>query len=311
MKLVSLVVPVYFEEACILRFIEEVDAVFSLLKERYQHEYIFVDDGSRDNTVGLIKKEALTNTHIKLIELSYNHGKQLAVTAGITYAKGDYLLYMDPDLQDPPDEIPRFIEEIEKGFDLVFGKRQEKKDSFINVVLSGLFWWVLDKFTGLNIPKGIAVMRIFNRRFAASFLKYNEQSRFIEGMFMHIGLKQTTLEIKQRERFAGVSKFNFNRKMKLAFDAIFDFSEIPLKMAVRLGFYLMFSAFFALITIVVLRLFFIQFQLGWPSIIITIIGATGVLLFFIGLAAIYIGKIYKEVKARPLFSIKEMTNFYE
>jgi dolichol-phosphate mannosyltransferase len=124
-------------------------------------------------------------------------------------------------------------------------------------------------------------------------------------------MKQTTIEISQRERFAGVSKFNFKRKMRLAFDAIFDFSEIPLKLAVRLGFYLMFTAFIALITIVLLRLFFIQFQLGWPSIIITIIGATGILLFFIGLTAIYIGRIYKEVKSRPLFSIKEMTNFHE
>ena len=311
MKLVSLVVPVYFEEDCILRFIEEVDAVFKKLDNRYRHEFVFIDDGSEDKTVALIKQEAGNKPHVKLLELSYNHGKQLAVTAGIQHAQGDYLLYMDPDLQDPPEEIPRFLEEIEKGFDLVFGKREEKKDSFVNVQLSNLFWWVLEYFTGLNIPKGVAVMRIFNRRFAQQFLKYNEQSRFIEGMFMHVGMKQTTLIIKQRERFAGVSKFNFKRKMRLAFDAIFDFSEIPLKMAVRLGFYLMLSAFVALITIVVLRLFFIRFQLGWPSIIITIIGATGILLFFIGLAAIYIGKIYKEVKARPLFSIKEMTNFHE
>ncbi|MDP2385476.1 MAG: glycosyltransferase family 2 protein [Bacteroidota bacterium] len=311
MKTISLVVPVFYEEDCILQFIKEVKEAFAKLNHQYKYEFVFIDDGSRDKTTELIKGEAAKDPQIKLIEFSYNHGKQWAVTAGIKYATGDYMIYMDPDLQDPPEEIHRFIEEIEKGFDLVFGIRKEKKDNVVNVLFSKIFWWVLEKFTGLKLPKGIAVMRIFNRKFADKFLTYPEQNRFIEGIFMHVGLKQTTIEIQQRDRFAGVSKFNFRRKMKLAFDAIFDFSELPLKMAVKFGFYLMFLSILALLTIVVLRLFFIKFQIGWPSIIITIIGATGILLYFIGVLAIYIGRIYKEVKARPLFSIKELTNINE
>ncbi|MBA3704404.1 MAG: glycosyltransferase family 2 protein, partial [Bacteroidetes bacterium] len=235
-KKISLVVPVYFEEECILQFIKETEDVLNVLNMEY--EIVFIDDGSSDQTVNLIKRAAETKTFIKLIELSYNHGKQAAVTAGITYASGDYLLYMDPDLQDPPIEIPRFIEEISKGYDLVFGIRKEKIDGLLNKIFSKLFWSVLGKFTGLQIPKGLAVMRIFNRKFANKFLEYPEQNRFIEGIFMHIGMKQATLLIEQRERFAGTSKFNFKRKMRLAFDAIFDFSEIPLKMSVRLGFLL-------------------------------------------------------------------------
>jgi glycosyltransferase involved in cell wall biosynthesis len=311
MKVVSLVVPVYFEEDCILQFITEVKESFKTIEANYQYEFVFVDDGSKDKTVELIRAQAKDDKQIKLVEFSYNHGKQAAVSAGIKYATGDYMIYMDPDLQDPPEEIPRFIAEIEKGYDLVFGKRIEKKDKFINVIFSKIFWWVLEKFTGLKLPRGLAVMRIFNRKFASRFLSYGEQNRFIEGIFLHIGLKQHVIEVAQRERFAGVSKFNFKRKMTLAFDAIFDFSELPLKMAVRLGFYLMMLAVLALISIVVARLFFIQFQLGWPSIIITIIGATGILLFFIGILAIYIGRIYKEVKSRPLFSVKELTNINE
>jgi dolichol-phosphate mannosyltransferase len=311
MKVVSLVVPVYFEEDCILQFISEVRASFKTIETNYQYEFVFVDDGSKDKTVELIKDQAKNDKQIKLIEFSYNHGKQAAVSAGIKYATGDYMIYMDADLQDPPQEIPRFIEEIEKGYDLVFGIRKEKKDSFVNVILSKFFWWILEKFTGLKLPRGLAVMRIFNKKFASRFLSYVEQNRFIEGMFLHVGLKQQVIEVEQRERFAGVSKFNFKKKMTLAFDAIFDFSELPLKMAVRLGFYLMILAVLALISIVVARLFFIEFQVGWASTIIIITGATGVLLFFIGILAIYIGRIYKEVKSRPLFSVKELTNIYE
>src|ERR1700757_3086423 len=311
MKKISLVVPVFYEQECILQFIKEVKNIFEILEGKYLYEFVFVDDGSQDNTCDLVKKEAETDSNIKLIEFSYNHGKQWAVSAGIKYATGDFMIYMDPDLQDPPEEIPRFIEEIEKGYDLVFGIRKERRDSLINVIFSKLFWWVLEKFTGLKIPTGIAVMRIFNKKFARRFLSYPEQNRFIEGIFMHVGLKQTAIEVSQRERFAGVSKFNFRRKMRLAFDAIFDFSELPLKMAVKLGLYLIIISITALFSIVIARLFFVQFQLGWPSIIITILGSVGILLFFIGIIAIYIGRIYKEVKARPLYSIKQLTNINE
>ncbi|MDT0556048.1 glycosyltransferase family 2 protein [Patiriisocius hiemis] len=305
-KTLSLVVPVYFEEAVISRFILEVAEALNEIDIVY--EIVFIDDGSTDNTVGLIKKEAKKNTAIKLIELSYNHGKQAALTAGITYAKGDYLLYMDPDLQDPPKEIIRFITEIEKGYDLVFGVRKEKKDTFINSIFSKIFWSVLRRFTGLKIPKGLAVMRIFNRKFANKFLEYKEQNRFIEGIFMHIGMKQTSIKIEQRERFAGTSKFNFKRKMNLAFDAIFDFSELPLKFAVKLGSFLIFIGVLLLLVLIFLKLYLINFQSGWPSLIGALIVATGLQLFFIGIAALYIGKIYKESKSRPLFSVLELTN---
>lgn len=298
--------PVYFEQECILQFIKEVEEVLVTLPMDY--EIVFVDDGSTDQTVMLIKEKAKNNSFIKLVELSYNHGKQAAVTAAITYSSGNYMIYMDPDLQDPPLEIPNFINEIEMGFDLVFGIRKEKMDGLMNKLFSSIFWSTLDKFTGLKLPKGIGVMRIFNRKFANKFLEYPEQNRFIEGIFMHIGMKQGTLLIGQRERFAGVSKFNFKRKMHLAFDAIFDFSEIPLKMAVRLGFILSVAGFLFLLGILIAKLFIINFQAGWPSIMSAIILGTGLQLFFIGIAAIYIGRTYKETKKRPLFSVKELTN---
>jgi dolichol-phosphate mannosyltransferase len=306
MKKLSLVVPVYFEEACIEQFILETTTILQTLSVDY--EIVFIDDGSQDQTVPLIKKTAAVNKRIKLIELSYNHGKQAALSAGIKFASGDYLLHMDPDLQDPPEEIPRFLEAIEAGYDLVFGIRREKRDTLVNTLLSKLFWYILNRFTGLNIPTNLAVMRIFNRQFADRFLSYGEQNRFIEGIFMHIGMKRTTLLINQNERYAGVSKFNFRRKIKLALDAILDFSEMPLTMAVRLGLLLSLAGFMGILAILLLKLVLVDFQAGWPSVLSLLLVGFGVQLFFIGIAAIYIGRIYRETKQRPIFSVKEMTN---
>lgn len=305
-KLLSLIVPVYFEEDCIVQFIKETSEV--LHQNNISYEIIFIDDGSSDQTIPLIKNEILTNKRIRLIELSYNHGKQAAFSAGVANAKGDWMLYMDPDLQDPPKEIPRFLDEAMKGYDLVFGIRKEKRDSFFNRLFSRVFWWTLEKFTGLKIPKGLAVMRIFNRKFANQFLQYKEQNRFIEGIFMHVGMKRSTIQIEQRERFAGVSKFNFKRKMQLAFNAIFDFSDLPLKLATRFGIFLIVLGFLSMIGVIIARIF-IVFQTGWPSLYCILITGFGIQLFFLGIVGKYVGNIYKESKARPLFSIREMHNF--
>lgn len=305
MKKISLVVPVFFEQEVILQFLKETKEELEKLPVEY--EYIFVDDGSKDNTVSLIKQQAQLDKRIKLVVFSYNHGKAFAATAAFQHATGDYLLYMDPDLQDPPKEIPRLYNEIEKGYDLIWGIRKEKQDKFINKLFSKIFWHTLNKYTGLAIPKGIAVMRIFTKKFAEELIKYNETNRFLEGLFYKVSMNYTTLEIEQRERFAGTSKFNFSRKMNLAFDAIFDFSELPLKFSVKLGMFVSALGVLGLISIFIGKLFF-NFQSGWPSIASLILFGMGIQLFFIGIVSIYIGRIYKEVKGRPLYSVKERIN---
>lgn len=303
---ISLVVPVYFEESCIAQFIAECRAVLATMDVDY--EFVFIDDGSTDRTVAIIREFAAHDRRIKLIEFSYNHGKQAAVSAGIRYASGDYLLYMDPDLQDPPEEIPRFLDCIRQGFDLVFGVRREKKDSLVNRLFSRLFWAVLRRFTGLDLPRNLAVMRIFSRRFADQFLRYAEQNRFIEGIFMHVGMKRTSLTIEQRERFAGESKFNFRRKVRLAFDAILDFSELPLTLAVKLGVLISCLGFLATLVVGILKLTVVNFEAGWPSLLSLLLVGLGVQLFFLGIVALYTGRIYRESKGRPLFSIMATTN---
>lgn len=304
--LLSLVVPVYFEEECVTEFMDQVQRVLDPMELRY--EIVFVDDGSTDRTCEIIRGKALSDHRIKLIEFSYNHGKQAAVTAGIRHARGDYLLYMDPDLQDPPAEIPRFIEKLAQGYDVVYGIRREKRDSLLNRLYSRAFWWILRKFTGLPIPPGLAVMRIFNRRFADTFLQYGEQNRFIEGIFMHIGMRSSTLMIEQAPRFSGVSKFNLRRKLNLAMDAILDFSEIPLKSTVKIGIFLSFLGFASIIGVAALKLLGLVNQAGWASILSLSLLAFGAQLFFLGIIALYVGRIYRETKGRPLYSIRALTN---
>ena len=304
--LLSLVVAVYYEEECIQHFIKAVQTELDRLG--YKYEIIFIDDGSTDRTVELIKEAASTDNCIKLIEFSYNHGKEAAVTAGIQHASGDYILMMDPDLQDPPAEIGRFVDEIQEGYDLVFGIRKDRQDSLITKIFSSVFWWTLDKFTALDIPRPLAVMRIFNRRFADKFCEYSEANRFIEGLFMNVGMKRTQIEIEHHERFAGKSKYNFKRKMQLALKAIFDYSDLPLKIATRFGAILIGLSFLTLAALVFLRLFVMDFQLGWPSVFCMLLFGFGLQLFFFGLIGKYVGNIYREVKARPLYSISETTN---
>jgi glycosyltransferase involved in cell wall biosynthesis len=307
MKKLSLVVPVYYEQEVILQFLKETKIELDKLPIIY--EYIFVDDGSKDRTIDIIKEQAKTDDRIKLVVFSYNQGKAFAVSAAIAHASGDYLLYMDPDLQDPPHEITRFLDEIEKGYDLVWGVRRIKKDSFINVIFSKFFWKILRRYTGLQIPNEIAVMRMFNREFANEFLRFNEANRFIEGIFITISKKYTTIEIEQRKRFAGKTKFNFSRKLKLAFDAIFDFSELPLQMTVKSGMIIIGIGLMSIFSLLIIKLFYIDFQTGWASIISIIITIFGIQLFFMGIISLYIGRIYKEVKQRPLYSIKEKIGF--
>ena len=305
-KLLSLVVPVYNEEECILEFISQVRS--ELDDSPLHYEIVFADDGSTDNTVELIRGEIGNDSRIRLVELSYNHGKQAALTAAVTYSNGDYLIYMDPDLQDPPKEISRFIAKIEEGYDLVFGVRESKEAGFVDVLFSKVFWLILDVFTGLKLPRPLAVMRIFNRDFANRFLDYKESNRFIEGIFMHIGMRQATLVIRQKQRFAGKSKYNFARKLRLAKDAILDYSELPLKLATRVGIILVITSLLAVLTLTILRLFFIDFQLGWPSLICTLWFGFGINLLFLGVIGSYVGKIYSESKHRPLFSTQRLTN---
>jgi dolichol-phosphate mannosyltransferase len=303
----SVVIPVYCEEHCIVRCIyESIRILDSVLSD---YEVIFVDDGSTDRTVEVILEYAATNPRLSLIELSRNHGKPAALTAGIRYARGQRILLMDPDLQESPAEIPRFMAKMDEGFDLVFGIRKARQDGLLTTVASKSFWWLLDRMTGLSVPKNLSAMRMFNYAFRERFLEYDESSRFIEGIMLHAGMRQATITVAHAQRTEGESRFTFRRKVSLALTAILDFSSIPLWLAIRFGILLTGLGFTLAIGLIIARLCFQEFQLGWPSLVVTMITGFGLQILFTGIVGVYIGQTFIESKKRPTFSVRKVTGF--
>ena len=302
----SLIVCLYFEEECVEEFVRQVQ---SELKSTAMHwEIIFVDDGSRDRTVPIVSELAVKDPRIKLVVLSRNYGKEAAITAGIAYATGKVMILMDPDLQDPPDRILDFYTECMEGHDLVWGVRQQQSRGLIEQLFSALFWKTLRGMTGLPIPIDVAVMRSFSKRFADAFLLFPESCRFIEGVFASIGFDTTTLEVENRPRFAGKSKFNFSKRISLAAKAITAFSDRPLTITISAGAVgLLISLGFA-IYMLCQKLFLNIGLNGWTSTIAAIVFMGSLNLITIGLTGLYVGRVYREVKGRPVYLVKDTWN---
>lgn len=305
---ISLIVALYYEEDCVEEFVRSVRA--ELDHTELSYEIVFTDDGSTDRTIEIVQGMAAADDRIKLVQLARNYGKEVAVTAGIEHARGEYLLMMDVDLQDPPDRIVDFYHKIREGegHDIVFGIRERKNDTFLRSLFSQFFWWFLNTLTGLKIPTGLAVMRIFNRKFAAEFLRFSERIRFIEGIFVSIGLRQTTMLIENRERFAGVSKFNFSRRMKLAVNAILAFSNRPLEVATGFGLSMLGLTTLTGIYFLSRRLFFGIGMQGWTSLTLFVLFMGSIQIILLGIMGNYVGRIYTESKARPLYSVQQRIN---
>lgn len=302
----SIIVCLYCEEECVEEFVQQVFE--ALAEQSLRWEMIFVDDGSTDKTVPLVADLARRHSQIRLIALSCNHGKEAAITAGVTYAAGEYMILMDPDLQDPPFRIMDFYKKANEGFDLVWGIRQQQSRGLGERIASLLFWRSLRGLTGLAIPTDVAVMRAFNRRFATAFLQFPERNRFIEGVFATIGMKTTTMAVENQPRFAGRSKFTVMKRIRLATKAITSFSDRPLLMTIAAGaFGLMLSSGFTAY-LFARKLFFDVGLTGWTSTIAAIVFMGSLNLITVGLTGLYVGRIYREVKGRPIFIVKDTWN---
>lgn len=303
----SLIVALYFEEECVQEFVRRVRE--ALDSSGVSYEIVFADDGSRDRTVALVEAMAAADSRIKLLVLSRNHGKEAALTAAIHHARGEYLVMMDPDLQDPPERILDFYRAIrEDECDLVWGVRKEYSTSWTSRLGSRLFWAVLNGFTGLPIPHDLAVMRIFNRAFAEEFMRYGERVRFIEGIFMSVGMRQTTLPVENHPRFAGRSKFDWRRRIRLAVNAILAFSDRPLQLSVSIGLMMLAGSFAYGIYAFLRRLVWGIGLTGWTSTVIFVLFVGGIQVVLLGIIGNYVGRIYTEVKQRPIFAIRKKVN---
>jgi dolichol-phosphate mannosyltransferase len=303
--LLSIVVPAFNE-------LDNLAALYARVSEQAGRigrpwELVLVDDGSTDGTGDAIHELAARDPHVRCLQLSRNFGQQAAICAGLDAAAGDLILIMDADLQDPPEEIPRFVAEIERGHDLVFGVRQGRRDSLATRLSSRLFWSAIRWLSGFPIPDNLAVMRIFNRRFLTEFQRFSERQKFIEGIFMWIGMRRTTLPIAHHPRRAGRSKYSLGRKLALATTAITAFSERPLTIAISGGLALSLCGLGFLTFIVARKLLVGYYAQGWVSTFGIVLLAGGIQTMFLGVLGKYIGRVFNEVKQRPPYVVMAAT----
>ena len=307
-KLLSIVVPVYNEQEVIEETFRRLSEVF---KDYFMKvEYIFINDGSKDNTYFKLGQIAKNNPQVRIINFARNFGHQIAITAGMDYAKGDAVVIIDADLQDPPEVIMRMVEKWQEGYEVVYGKRlQREGETFFKKFTAKMYYRFLDSMTDVKLPVDVGDFRLIDRKVCNSMKCLPERSRYVRGLVSWVGFKQTSVEYKREKRFAGETKYPLKRMIKLAGDGIFSFSYKPLKLATFTG--MMISAFSFIYLIVVLIQKFVKNDVasGWASSMAVSLFFNGVMLIVLGIMGEYVGRIYEEVKARPLYIVGELIGF--
>ena len=299
----SIVVPVFNEEKVLNELYRRLTIVMSKLRESY--EIIFINDGSIDNSLEIMEKLHSRDKRIKIIDFSRNYGQQIATTAGIDYATGEAIVIIDADLQDPPKVIPELVKKWKKGYDVVYGVRKKREgENFFKKVTASIFYKFLNKITDINIPLDAGDFRLIDRKVANNLKTIREKNRYIRGLTSWIGFRQIGVLYDREKRFAGYTKYPLGKMLKLALDAVFSFSNYPLKIAIYIGFLISGLSFLYLIYVLILKIFMDVTIQSWASIIVAVFFLGGVQLICIGIIGEYIGRIGEEVKKRPLYIIK-------
>lgn len=305
MKKISIVIPAHNEEGNVALVHQKIKEVFDGLSN-YDFEIIFVNDGSRDNTQQKLEELSAKYDEVKFIEFSRNFGHQPAVKAGMDYAEGNAVISMDGDLQHPPELIPEMIQKWEEGFDIVYTIRTYPKQiSYFKRKTSDFFYKILSSLSDVNLTKGGGSdFRLMDANTVEVMRKFNEDDLFLRGLTSWMGFKQSGIEFTANERIAGESSYNLKKMVTFAFTGITAFSVKPLYIAAYLGF--LFSALSVVgYGFYVIYSFIAKTEIsGWASLIMTIVFFGGLQLIMLGIMGIYLGKIFKQVKERPNYIIK-------
>jgi glycosyltransferase involved in cell wall biosynthesis len=305
---ISVVVPVYNEEAVIHESYSRLKMVLEGLNEPY--ELIFVNDGSRDATTAMIRRICDSDSTVRLIDFARNFGHQTAITAGMDYSVGEAIIVIDADLQDPPEVIPEMIAKWREGFDVVYGQRgQRKGETLFKRFTSAAFYRVLNKLTDVDIPVDTGDFRLIDRKVCNALKQVKERNRYIRGIISWLGFRQTGVEFIREKRFAGETKYPLKKMLRFAFDAITSFSYKPLKLATYMGVTVSLGGFGYLLVVLYLKMFTTSTVTGWASMMAVNLFFNGVVLLMLGIIGEYIGRIYDEAKGRPLYVVREELNF--
>jgi len=304
----SIVVPVYNEEEVIHETYRRLTEVMHSTKEAY--ELLFVNDGSRDRTAEIIKVYSEQDPAVVLLDFARNFGHQIAITAGMDYARGEAVVVIDADLQDPPELILEMIEKWKQGFDVVYAKRTKRKgETYFKKQTAAMFYRFLRAMTDIDIPLDTGDFRLLDRKVCNQMNSIQEKNRFVRGLVSWVGFKQIAVEYERDERLAGESKYPLKKMLKLSMDGITSFSYKPLKLASYAGVTLSGIGFIYLLVVLYLKLFTDSTITGWSSLIVIQLFFSGIILIILGMIGEYIGRIYDETKNRPLYIVREKYQF--
>lgn len=306
MEKISIVVPCYNEEKSLPYFYNEIKKVANEMKE-VVFEIIFVNDGSKDNTLKVIKDFAKKDKSIRYISFSRNFGKEAAMYAGFKESTGDYIATMDADLQDPPELLKDMLKYIkEEGYDSVATRRKTRKgEPFIKSIFSNIYYKIIRMVTKLDIVDGARNYRLMTRQMLNSVLEMAEYNRYLNGIYAFVGYNTKWLEYDNKERVAGKTNYSFFKLVSYALEGITSFSAFPLRLSAILGILFCFIAFIFILFIIIKTLVFGDPTSGWPSMVCIIVFVAGLQLFFLGIIGEYLSKTYLETKKRPVYIVKE------
>lgn len=306
----SIIVPVYNEELVIRESYKRLKEVMDSCMEKY--EMIFVNDGSRDSTVDIIRGICNEDDNIKLLIFSRNFGHQVAVTAGMDYASGEAMVIIDADLQDPPGVILKMIERWKEGYEVVYGKRVKRKgETLFKKLTAKLYYRLLRKLSTVDIPVDTGDFRLIDRKVCDVLRSMPEKNRYVRGLVSWVGFKQIAVEYERDERFAGETKYPLKKMIQLSADGITSFSHKPLKLSIYFGASMALLSFISIFIVIFEKIFINLSVSGWASIITISLFFNGITLMMLGIIGEYIGRIYDEVKGRPQYVIANKIGFNE
>jgi dolichol-phosphate mannosyltransferase len=304
----SVVIPVYNEADNIRPLFERLVTVLKGLNLS-KTELVFVNDGSTDNTISLVKELTSEDVEVRYVDLSRNFGHQIAVTAGLDLCIGDLVVIIDADLQDPPEVIAEMVAKAQSGYDVVYARRIKRKgESFLKKATAKLFYRLLSSITSVDIPIDTGDFRIISRRVVEALKLMPEREKFLRGQIAWIGFDQTFVEYERDERVAGSTGYTWRKMLRFALDGITSFSNFPLKMATFSGFVMSCISFLLMLYALYSRFILKVYEPGWTSLMLSILFIGGIQLLSIGIIGEYVGRISNNVKQRPMYLVKETSN---